>query len=109
VDLQSGAGLDDILTGVDAVIDSTNTPARDADEVVRFFTNVTTNLLAAEARAGVGHHVVSSIVGLTEPARSPHYAGKLAQEAATTAGPIPWTVVRATQFRDFAAMVVSLT
>ena len=50
MDLQSGAGLDDILTGVDAVIDSTNTPARDADEVVRFFTSVTTNLLAAEAR-----------------------------------------------------------
>jgi uncharacterized protein YbjT (DUF2867 family) len=109
VDLQSGAGLADVLSGVDAVIDSTNTPAQDTDEVVGFFTTVTANLLAAEARVGVGHHVVLSIVGLTEPAKSAHYAGKLAQEAAVAAGPIPWTLVRATQFFDFAALVVSWT
>jgi uncharacterized protein YbjT (DUF2867 family) len=109
IDLYSGNGLDDVLAGVNAVIDSTNNPARDADEAVGFFTRVTANLLAAEERAGVRHHVVLSIVGLAEPARSAHYAGKLAQEAAVAAGPIPWTIVRATQFHDFAAMVVGWT
>ncbi len=109
IDLYSGDGLDEVLTGVDAVIDSTNIPTQDAHEVVGFFTRVTENLLAAEAHAGVGHHVVLSIVGLAEPARSAHYAGKLAQEAAVTTGAIPWTIVRATQFHDFAAMVVDRT
>jgi uncharacterized protein YbjT (DUF2867 family) len=50
-----------------------------------------------------------SIVGLSEPAKAPHYAGKLAQEAAVEQGPLPWTIVRATQFHDFAAMVASWT
>ena len=109
IDLYSGEGLDDVLTGVDAVIDATNNSAQVADEVAGFFTRVTANLLAAEERADIGHHVVLSIVGLAEPARSPHYAGKLAQEATVAAGPIPWTIVRATQFHDFAAMVVSWT
>lgn len=109
VDLRSGTGLDDLLENVDAVIDSTSTTAQITDEVVGFFTTVTANLLAAEARAGVAHHVALSIVGLTEPARNAHYAGKLAQEAAVAAGSIPWTVVRATQFHDFAAMVVGWT
>lgn len=109
VDLYSGAGLGEVLTGVDAVIDATNTATQVTDEVVGFFTTVTTNLLAAEASAGVDHHVVLSIVGLAEPATNGHYAGKLAQEAAVAAGPIPWTIVRATQFHDFAAMVVDWT
>lgn len=109
IDLLSGDGLDDVLVGVDAVIDCTNTPSRDPDEVVSFFTRTTANLLAAEERAGVGHHVVLSIVGLAEPARSAHYAGKLAQEASVVAGTVPWTIVRATQFHDFAEMVVGWT
>jgi uncharacterized protein YbjT (DUF2867 family) len=109
VDLQSGTGLDDILTDVDAVIDVTNTGAQDTDEVVDFFTSVTKTLLAAEERSGVRHHVALSIVGLSEPAPNPHYAGKLAQEASVVGGPVPWTIVRATQFHDFAVTVVGWT
>jgi uncharacterized protein YbjT (DUF2867 family) len=109
IDLQSGAGLDDILVGVDTVLDVTNTGAQDPDVVVSFFTAVTENLLSAEERAGVSHHVALSIVGLSDPAPNGHYAGKLAQEASLVAGPIPWTIVRATQFYDFAAMVVGWT
>jgi uncharacterized protein YbjT (DUF2867 family) len=109
VDLQSGSGLDDVLVDVDAVLDVTNTGAQDPDEVVSFFTTVTETLLGAEERAGVSHHVALSIVGLSEPAPNAHYAGKLAQEASVVTGPIPWTIVRATQFHDFAAMVVGWT
>lgn len=109
VDLRSGTGLDDVLAGVDAVIDTTNSPAADAAEAVEFFTTVTANLLAAESRVGVAHHVVLSVVGLDNPTTNPHYAGKRAQEGAVMAGPVPWTIVRATQFHDFAAMVVGWT
>jgi uncharacterized protein YbjT (DUF2867 family) len=109
IDVQSGTGLDEALVGVDAVVDSTSTAARDAHEVVAFFTTGTRNLLAAEQQAGVGHHVVLSVVGIKEPAPTGHYAGKLAQEAAVEAGDVPWTIVRATQFHDFAAMVASWT
>lgn len=109
VDLRSGTGLDEVLTGVDAVIDTTNAPAADAAEAVEFFTTVTANLLAAESRVGVAHHVALSIVSLDHPTTSPHYVGKRAQEGAVMAGPVPWTIVRATQFHDFAAMVVGWT
>jgi uncharacterized protein YbjT (DUF2867 family) len=109
IDLQSGRGVDDLLAGVDVVIDCTNTGSRDIEEAVDFFSTVTGNLLDAEMRAGVGHHIVLSIVGLAEPARTAHYAGKLAQEAAVLAGRVPWTVVRATQFFDFGATVVDWT
>ncbi|MCU4182752.1 NAD(P)H-binding protein [Acidiferrimicrobium sp. IK] len=106
VDLRSGAGLEGVLAGVEAVIDATNAATRDRDATVEFFSTTTANLLEAERRAGVGHHVVLSIVGPAEPARNPHYAGKLAQEAAVVGGPVPWTIVRSTQFHDFAATVV---
>jgi hypothetical protein len=59
----TGTGLDAALPGVEAVIDATNTPTRDAEQAREFFAAVTEHLLAAEQRAGVGHHVVLSIVG----------------------------------------------
>ena len=107
VDLLTGAGLDDALAGVDAVVDATSTAAQDEAEVVRFFADGSRNLLAAEERAGVRHHVLLSIVGLAEPTRNPHYAGKLAQERTVESGSVPWTIVRAIQFHDFAATVAS--
>ncbi|HET8582786.1 MAG TPA: NAD(P)H-binding protein [Jatrophihabitans sp.] len=107
VDLLTGAGLDDALAGVDAVVDATSTAAQDEAEVVRFFADGSRNLLAAEERAGVRHHVLLSIVGLAEPTRNPHYTGKLAQERTVESGSVPWTIVRATQFHDFAATVAS--
>jgi uncharacterized protein YbjT (DUF2867 family) len=108
-DLVTGSGLADALRGADAVIDVSNTPAQVVAEVVEFFGTGTRNLLAAEEAAGVRHHVLLSIVGLDNGQRVPHYAGKREQERLVIAGPVPWTIVRATQFHDFAAMVAGWT
>jgi uncharacterized protein YbjT (DUF2867 family) len=107
VDAYTGAGLGEALSGVDAVVDVVNTPSRDEAEIVDFFGTITGNLLSAEERAGVQHHVLLSIVGLDHEQNVPHYAGKREQERRITAGPIPFTIVRATQFHDFAAMVAT--
>ena len=109
VDLSTGKGLDDALTGVQAVIDTSNGPAVDKAETVAYFGATTRNLLAAEERAGVRHHVLLSIVGIHRVEGNPHYAGKREQERLVSAGPVPWTIVPVTQFHDFAAMVASWT
>ncbi|MFC5753212.1 SDR family oxidoreductase [Actinomadura rugatobispora] len=109
VDLTTGAGLDAALTGVAAVVDVTSSNATDRDEAVGFFGTATRHLLAAEERAGVRHHVLLSIVGLDRVEGNAHYAGKREQERLVAAGPVPWTIVPATQFHDFAAMVASWT
>ena len=105
VDAYTGDGLADALAGAVALIDSTNTPAQDEAEIVDFFGTVTKNLLAAGEKAGVRHHVLLSIVGIERNRRTPHYAGKREQERLVADGPVPWSIVRATQFHDFAAMV----
>jgi uncharacterized protein YbjT (DUF2867 family) len=105
VDAYTGAGLTDALRGADALVDVTNTQAGDEAEIVDFFGTTTKNLLAAGERAGVRHHVLLSIVGIDHKQRVPHYAGKLEQERLVASGPVPWSIVRATQFHDFAAMV----
>src|SRR5262249_5864037 len=74
-----------------------------------FFGTITRNLLAAEQKAGVGHHVLLSIVGLHHKTDAPHYEGKREQERQVAAGPVPWSIVRATQFHDFAAMTAGWT
>jgi len=105
VDAYTGSGLADAMAGADAVIDVTNNPSQDVAEIVDFFGTVTRNLLAAGEKAGVRHHVLLSIVGLDHDSRAPHYAGKREQERLVASGPVPWSIVRATQFHDFAAMV----
>jgi len=105
VDLLTGEGLDDALAGVEAVVDATNAPSTDRDGMVSYFGTTTRNLLAAEDRAGVGHHVLLSIVGIHGVEGNAHYAGKREQERLVADGPVPWTIVPATQFHDFAAMV----
>ncbi len=105
VDVVTGGGLDAALAGVAAVVDATSTNVTDEAEAVGFFTTATANLLAAGQRAGVGHHVLLSVAGLRAIAGNAHMAGKRAQEAAVEAGPVPYTVVPATHFHDFAAMV----
>jgi uncharacterized protein YbjT (DUF2867 family) len=109
VDLLTGDGLDDALAGVDAVVDATNSTATDPAEAVRYFGTTTANLLAAEARAGVRHHVLLSIVGIHGVEGNAHYAGKREQERLIASGPVPWTIVPFTQFHDFAAMVAAWT
>ena len=107
VDLLTREGLDDALRGVEAVVDATNATATNRDEAVAYFGTITRNLLAAEERAGVRHHVLLSIVGLDRVEGNAHYAGKREQERLVAGGPVPWTIVPATQFHDFAAMVTS--
>ena len=107
VDLLTAEGLDDALRGVEAVVDATNATATNRDEAVAYFGTITRNLLGAEQRAGVLHHVLLSIVGLDRVEGNAHYAGKREQERLVAGGPVPWTIVRATQFHDFAAMVTS--
>lgn len=109
VDILTGDGLAEALAGVGAVIDVSNAPARDREQARAFFGTGTANLLAAEQRAGVSHHLVLSIVGLDRVTGNAHYAGKRHQEECALAGPTPATVLRATQFHEFAAMVVGWT
>jgi uncharacterized protein YbjT (DUF2867 family) len=106
VDLSSGTGLDGALTGVDAVIDVTNFRPEDPAATQSLFDAATRHLLAAEQRAQVRHHVLLSIAGVDRIEGNAHYAGKRAQEKLVSSGPIPFTIVRATQFHDFPAMVV---
>ncbi|MEU8142354.1 NAD(P)H-binding protein [Nonomuraea sp. NPDC048901] len=109
VDLVTGDGLDDALAGVEAVIDATNGPATNEAETVAYFGAATRNLLAAEERAGVRHHVLLSIVGIHGIEGNAHYAGKREQERLVSEGAVPWTIVPATQFHDFAALLTSWT
>ena len=104
VDLVTGAGLPGALEGVDAVIDVVSVDTLDAGESVAFFETTTRALLDAAAAASVGHHVALSIVGID---RAPYgyYAGKLAQERLIQDGPMPWTILRATQFHEFAEQI----
>jgi uncharacterized protein YbjT (DUF2867 family) len=108
-DAYTGAGLDAALRGADAVIDSINNSSQNEAEVVDFFGTTTANLLAAEERAGVRHHVLLSIVGVDNGQKVPHYAGKREQERLVRHGSVPWSIVRATQFHDFAAMMAGWT
>lgn len=105
VDLISGDGLGEALAGVDAVVDASNGPAASPEETVAWFGKATENLLAAGERAGVRHHVLLSIVGVSRTEGNAHYAGKREQERLVEAGNVPWTIVPATQFHDFPAMV----
>ncbi len=109
VDLVAGQGIDRALADVDAVIDVTNTLVADDDAAREFFANATGHLLEAEERAGVAHHVLLSILGVDRVHGNAHYVGKRHQEHLVQTGPVPYTIVRAAQFHDFAAMVVSWT
>src|SRR3954466_1485597 len=102
----TGAGLADVMAGADVVVDVANAPAWDDDAVLEFFTTSTRNVLAAERDAGVGHHVAVSIVGADRLPESGYLRAKVAQEAAIEIGPIPYTILRSTQFFEFLAQTV---
>lgn len=107
VDVITGQGLDAALTGVEAVVDASSTQAADVDSARRFFTQGTENLLAAERRAGVKHHVLLSIVGVDRSGGNPHFQAKRAQEVVLESSRVPVTIQRATQFYEFIEMVMS--
>jgi len=106
IDLLTGDGLDDALSGADAVIDVSNIITMSRKKSVAFFDKATTNLLAAENRTGVRHHVALSIVGI-DRVNYGYYEGKRRQEELVLASDVPSSVLRATQFHEFAGQVLA--
>jgi uncharacterized protein YbjT (DUF2867 family) len=97
----TGEGLAKALNGTQVVVDVANAPSWEDTAVLKFFETSGRNLLAAEAAAGVGHHVALSVVGTDRLQPSGYFRAKLAQENLIKASPIPYTIVRATQFFEF--------
>jgi uncharacterized protein YbjT (DUF2867 family) len=110
VDVLTGEGLADALTGADSLVDVTNSPSFEDDPVMEFFTKSTTNIVGAAKAADVGHYVVLSIVGVDGLPDSGYMRAKVAQEKLITESGVPYTIVRATQFVEFAeAITASMT
>jgi uncharacterized protein YbjT (DUF2867 family) len=108
VDLVTRDGLPGALDGCDIVIDVTSLQTVSAKAAREFFGAVTRNLLDAEEAAGVRHHLALSIVGVGDEPFG-YYAGKARQEELVAAGRVPWTILRATQFHEFASQVFERT
>jgi uncharacterized protein YbjT (DUF2867 family) len=108
VDLMTGEGLEQRLDGVEVVVDVASTATSSKKKATHFFTTTTANLLQAEQAAGVRHHVLLSIVGIDDVPFG-YYVGKVAQEQAVVAGSVPWTILRAPQFHEFARQLLERT
>ncbi|MBI0297416.1 NAD(P)H-binding protein [Streptomyces sp. PRKS01-29] len=108
VDIISGQGLDEAVAGADVVVNLTNSPTFD-EASPAFFKTSMDNLLAAARKGGVGHFVVLSIVGVDQVPELDYYRAKVLQEEILAAGPIPYSIVRATQFMEFMDAVLSWT
>ncbi|WP_327000009.1 NAD(P)H-binding protein [Dactylosporangium sp. NBC_01737] len=108
LDLLSGQGLPEALKGADVVVNLTNSPTFD-DASPAFFRTSMDNLLAAAGDAHVGHAVVLSIVGADRVPDLVYYRAKVLQEDLLKAGPVPYSIVRATQFFEFVDAVLSWT
>jgi uncharacterized protein YbjT (DUF2867 family) len=101
VNTLTGEGLAEALAGAQVVVDVANSPSFEDKAVLEFFETTGRNLLAAEAAAGVGHHVALSVVGTDRLLASGYFRAKLAQENLIKASKIPYTIVRSTQFFEF--------
>ncbi|MEV1328451.1 NAD(P)H-binding protein [Micromonospora costi] len=108
LDLLSGKGLAEALTGADVVVNLTNSPTFD-EASPAFFQTSMDNMLAAAKAAGVGHAVILSIVGADQVPDLVYYRAKVLQEDILKAGPVPYSIVRATQFFEFMDAVLSWT
>jgi len=97
----TGEGLEDALKGASVVVDVTNSPSWEDAAVLKFFDTSTRNLLAIEVVAGVGHHVALSVVGTERLLESGFFRAKMAQENLIKDSPVPYSIVRATQFFEF--------
>jgi len=106
LDLFSGRGLAEALDGADVVVNLTNSPTFD-DAAPAFFQTTMDNLLAAADAAHVGHAVILSIVGADQVPGLVYYRAKVLQEDILKAGPVPYSIVRATQFFEFIDAVLS--
>ncbi|MFJ6852157.1 SDR family oxidoreductase [Streptomyces sp. NPDC091271] len=108
VDVVTGEGLEKALTGADAMVNLTNSPTFD-EAAPAFFRQSMDNLLSAGQKAAVRHFVVLSIVGVDQVPELDYYRAKALQEEILVAGPIPYSIVRATQFMEFIDSVMSWT
>jgi uncharacterized protein YbjT (DUF2867 family) len=102
VNTLTGEGLAGALAGADVVVDVSNSPSFEDAAVLEFFETSTPNILDAEAAAGVGHHVALSVVGTERMAESGYMKAKVAQEKLIKNSSMPYTIVHATQFFEFA-------
>jgi len=101
VNTLTGEGLAEVLEGASVVVDASNSPSFEDAAVMEFFTTSTRNLLNYEAAAGVGHHVILSVVGCDRLPESGYLRAKVAQEKLIEESSIPYSIVRATQFFEF--------
>ncbi|MUG95608.1 NAD(P)H-binding protein [Scytonema sp. UIC 10036] len=107
VNAVTGEGLAEVLVGAQVVVDVTNSPSFEDAEVLEFFEKSSRNLFAAEADAGVAHHIALSIVGADRIPDSGYMRAKVAQEKLIQSAGIPYTIVRATQFFEFIGTIVA--
>ncbi|MER7768814.1 SDR family oxidoreductase [Kitasatospora sp. NPDC096140] len=108
VDVITGQGLEAAVAGADAVVNLTNSPTFD-DASLAFFRTSMDNLLAASHKGGVGHAVILSIVGVDQVPDLDYYRAKVLQEETLKAGPVPYSIVRATQFMEFMDATLAMT
>jgi uncharacterized protein YbjT (DUF2867 family) len=108
VNTVTGEGLAQALAGAQVVVDVANAPSWEDKAVLEFFETSGRNLLAAEAAAGVGHHVALSVVGTDRLLASGYFRAKMAQENLIKTSSIPYTIVRATQFFEFVGSIAQL-
>jgi uncharacterized protein YbjT (DUF2867 family) len=101
VNTLTGEGLAEAFEGAQVVVDVSNSPSFEDAAVLEFFETSTRNLLAAEAAAGVGHHVALSVVGTQRLTESGYFRAKIAQEKLIQQSSIPYSIVHATQFYEF--------
>ena len=101
VNTLTGEGLPEALAGAQVVVDVSNSPSFDDAAVLKFFETSSRNLLAAEAAAGVRHHVALSVVGADRLPQSGYLRAKVAQEKLIKESGIPYTILRSTQFFEF--------
>jgi uncharacterized protein YbjT (DUF2867 family) len=103
----TGEGLKEAVAGAQVVVDLANSPSFENKAVLEFFETSGRNLLAAEAAAGVRHHVALSIVGTDRTPDNGYFRAKVAQEKLIEAAAIPYTIVRATQFLEFLGTIAA--
>ncbi|MGW7545913.1 SDR family oxidoreductase [Streptomyces sp. NPDC054770] len=108
VDILTGQGLEEAVGGADVVINLTNSPTFD-NASLAFFQTSMDNLLSMSEKAGVGHFVILSIVGADRVPDLDYYRAKVLQEDLLKAGPIPYSIVRATQFMEFMDATLDMT
>src|SRR5499427_8650348 len=97
----TGEGLKEVMVGTQVVVDLANSPSFEDKAVLEFFQTAGRNLLAAEATAGITHHVALSIVGTDRTPDNGYFRAKVAQEKLIEASGIPYTIIRSTQFMQF--------